>query len=194
VPTLTGTLTGIWSQGSDASAPCLQLAERTGAVLQGKGASSVARLHVLVGLWVRHLAACASGLHMTSVQLGVDGQVVLQPMRADAASAALGKLLQAYAGAWAQPLPVACKTAWAYLLAERQNQALVAAGKPAKDPHEAAREAFEGGQRGGELAESAYLQRAFVSYDDLADALPHWAQVLYGDLLAHIDASAEVSP
>jgi len=187
---LTGTLSGVWSQdGNDPHAPCLQLAERTGAVLQGRNAAVAARLHVVTGLWVRHLAACTSGLTMTSVQLGVDGQVVLPPMSAAAATAALGQLAQAYTQAWAQPLPIACKTAWAYLLAERQNQMLVAAGKPAKDLHEAAREAFEGGQRGGELAESAYLQRAFASYDDLATDLPHWAQLLYGGLLAHIDLS-----
>ncbi|OQW89547.1 MAG: exodeoxyribonuclease V subunit gamma [Rhodoferax ferrireducens] len=184
---LTDTLSGVWSQdANDPHAPCLQLAERTGAVLQGKNAAVAARLHVLAGLWVRHLAACASGLTMTSVQLGVDGQVVLPPMSAAAAMAALGQLAQAHTQAWAQPLPVACKTAWAWLLAERQNQALVAAGKPAKDPVEVAREAFEGGQWGGELAESAYLQRAFASYDDLATDLPHWAQLLYGGLLANI--------
>jgi len=123
---------------------------------------------------------------MTSVQLGVDGQVVLAPLSAAAATAALGQLAQAHTQAWAQPLPIACKTAWAWLLAERQNQALVAAGKPAKDPVEVAREAFEGGQWGGELAESAYLQRAFASYDDLATDLPHWAQLLYGGLLANL--------
>ena len=88
---------------------------------------------------------------------------------------------------------MACKTAWAYLLAERQNQALLAAGKPTKDPHESTRDAFEGGQRGGERAESAYLQRAFASYDELAQDLPHWAQQLYGDLLALAEVSTGVA-
>ncbi len=192
--TLTGTLSGLWSQdGNDPQAPCLQLAERTGAVLQGRNAAVAARLHVMSGLWVRHLAACASGLAVTSVQLGVDGQVVIQPLPAEDAQEMVARLAQIFSSAWAQPLPVACKTAWAYLLAERQNRALVQAGKPAKDPHEPARETFERGQRGGELAESAYLQRAFAGYDDLADSLPCWAQALYGDLLAHIDVSAGVS-
>ncbi|WP_207160827.1 exodeoxyribonuclease V subunit gamma [Rhodoferax fermentans] len=191
--TLIGTLNGLWSQGQGGEAPCLQLAERTGAVLQGRGANLAARHHVLVGLWLRHLVACASGLQITSVQLGVDGQVVFRPLSSDAALATLGDLGQAYTQAWAQPLPVACKTAWAYLLAERQNQALLAAGKVTKDPHEATRDAFEGGQRGGERAESAYLQRAFVSYDDLAEALPHWAQQLYGDLLAQAEVSTGVA-
>lgn len=187
--TLTGTLSGLWSQGQGGDSPCLQLAERTGAVLQGRGANLAARHHVLVGLWLRHLVACASGLNITSVQLGVDGQVVFKPVTSDAALATLGRLGQGYAQAWAQPLPVACKTAWAYLLTERQNQVLLAAGKAAKDPHEATCDAFEGGQRGGERAESAYLQRAFASYDELAEALPHWAQQLYGDLLAQAEVS-----
>ena len=191
---LTGTLNGLWSQGQGGDAPCLQLAERTGAVLQGRGANLAARHHVLVGLWLRHLAACASGLQITSVQLGVDGQVVFKPVTADAALATLGRLGQAYAQAWAQPLPVACKTAWAYLLAERQNQALLAAGKPTKDPIDATRDAFEGGQRGGERAESAYLQRAFGSYDELLEPLPHWAQLLYGELLAQAEVSTGVAP
>ncbi|MDR3370892.1 exodeoxyribonuclease V subunit gamma [Rhodoferax sp.] len=193
VQTLTGTLSGLWAQNAATGSPCLQLAERTGAVLQGDKSRLSARLHVLVGLWLRHLAACASGLNITSVQLGVDGQVVIAPMSADAARGILHKLAQTYASAWAQPLPLACKTAWAYLLAERQNQALADAGKPTKDPHDAAREAFEGGQRGGERAESAYLQRAFASYDALADALPDWAQALYGDLLAHVEVSSGVA-
>jgi len=191
--TLTGTLTGLWAQGQGQNAPCLQLAERTGAVLQGRGATLAARHHVLVGLWLRHLVACASGLQITSVQLGVDGQVVFHPLAADAALAALGRLGQAYAQAWAQPLPVACKTAWAYLLTERQNTQLLAAGKPAKDLHDAAREAFEGGQRGGERMESAYLQRAFASYDELAESLPDWAPLLYGDLLAQAEVSTGVA-
>ena len=59
---------------------CLQLAARPGAVYQGKKGSEQVRGHVLVTLWVRHLAGCASGLVLTSVMVGVDGQVVLSPM------------------------------------------------------------------------------------------------------------------
>jgi exodeoxyribonuclease V gamma subunit len=183
--TLSGSLSDLRAQSSEPESPCLQLAARTGAVLQGRG--DAARGHVLMALWVRHLAACASGLNVISVQLGVDGQAVLKPLASDAAWGVLNRLVQAYAQAFAAPLPIACKTAWAYLMAEQQNALLQAAGKPTKDPHDAALETFEGGQRGGERAESAYLQRAFASYDDLADALPQWSQTLYGDLLACLD-------
>jgi len=187
--TLSGSLTDVRAHTREPGAPCLQLAARTGAVLQDRG--DTARGHVLVGLWVRHLAACASGLNVTSVQLGVDGQVVVKPVASDAARLVLNRLAHAYTQAFAAPLPVACKTAWAYLMAEQQNALLQAAGKPAKDPHDAALETFEGGQRGGERAESAYLQRAFGSYDDLAETLPQWAQTLYGDLVACLDLAQE---
>ena len=131
---------------------------------------------------------------MTSVQLGVDGQVLLRPLAPQRARAMLNQLTQAYLEAWNQALPVACKTAWAYLQVLQHNPARVAAGKPAKDPHEAARGVFEGGQFGGELAESAYLQRAFESYADLQQGLPHWAQQIYADLLAHAELLHEGPP
>ncbi len=189
---LSGTLDGLWRQ-SDASdgSPCLQLSARTGAVLQGKDGAMAARVHVLAGLWVRHLAACAIGLELTSVQLGVDGQVRFGPLSAAQARGVLNRLARAYAQAWARPLPLACKTGWAYLLTQQQNEALTDADKPAKDPHEVAQVVFEGGRFGGEIGESAYLQRAFANYEALADELPHWAAELYADVMAHGDVSQE---
>jgi exodeoxyribonuclease V gamma subunit len=196
--TLTGTLSGLHGAASSdthlAGQACLQLEARPGAVLEG-GKTPTPRGHVLMRLWVNHLAACASGLNLTSVLLGVDGEVQLAPVDSGDAQAILNRLLRAYAQAWAQPLPVACKTAWTYLLTAQRNIALEAAGKPGKDPHEEAQKAFEGGQFGGERAESAYLQRAFESYDDLSDdpgeGLPHWAEELYGDLLVAVMQSPE---
>jgi exodeoxyribonuclease V gamma subunit len=193
---LTGALDGVYGQSPGAQAACLQLAERTGAVLQGKQDTPGARGHVLVRLWVRHLAACACGLRLTSVQLGVDGQVVFHPMAPHLAHQVLSGLLQILAQAWAAPLPVACKTAFVYLQTMALN-AQLPPDKPLKDPHEAARAAFEGGQFDGEWQQSAYLQRAFASYDEVMTDLPHWAQALYGDLAASVDvtqATPEVSP
>lgn len=181
---LTGTLDKLRGTSGDGGAPCLQLAVRIGAVLDDK-AGKTARGHVLVTLWVKHLAGCASGLQLTSVQLGSDGCIVLPPMAADAAQAVLARLLAAYAQALHAPLPLACKAAWAYLMQERANVALQAAGKAPKDPHDAARGVFEtqsGTGTPGEWGQSAYLQRAFDDYGDIADDLPRWAQVLYGDL------------
>jgi exodeoxyribonuclease V gamma subunit len=192
--TLSGAVDGLHSQIGEPQGACLQLQARPGAVFQGKQGAEHARGHVLVKLWVTHLAGCASGLKLTSVLVGVDGEVVLPPMAADAAQAVLARLVQAYAQAWAVPLPVACKTAWAYLQTQAAN-ALLPPDKFPKDPHDAARAAFDtqpGTGFPGEWAQSAYLQRAFDSYDDIAEGLPQWAQELYGDLAAWVAAPSDV--
>jgi exodeoxyribonuclease V gamma subunit len=197
---LTGTLSGLLAVSNDRNLPgqaCLQLEARPGAVREG-GKTPTPRGHVLMRLWVNHLAGCASGLNLTSVLLGVDGEVILAPIYSGNARSILNRLLRAYVQAWAQPLPMACKTAWTYLVTSQRNIALEAAGKPTKDPHEEAQKTFEGGQFGGEHAESAYLQRAFESYDDLTDdpgeGLPHWVEELYGDLLAAVTPKTQGQP
>ncbi|MDD5031297.1 MAG: exodeoxyribonuclease V subunit gamma, partial [Rhodoferax sp.] len=72
---LSGVLDGLRGPGGSdrigsAATACLQLCERPGALWQGKKGAEQARGHVLVSLWVRHLAGCASGLQLTSVLLG----------------------------------------------------------------------------------------------------------------------------
>jgi exodeoxyribonuclease V gamma subunit len=190
---LTGTLSELLAVSNDTNLhgqACLQLEARPGAVLEG-GKTPSPRGHVLMRLWVNHLAACACGLNLTSVLLGVDAEMQLKAMDVATARAILNRLIRAYAQAWTQPLPVACKTAWTYLMTTQRNSESEATGKPGKDPHEEAQKVFEGGQFGGERAESAYLQRAFESYDDLSDNLPHWAEELFGDLLAAVMPSPE---
>jgi hypothetical protein len=50
-----------------------------------------------------------------------------------------------------------------------------------------ARVVFEGGFAvEGERQRSAYVQRSFESFDDLATDLPHWATTLYGGLLDQV--------
>jgi len=183
--TLTGTLRDLFGSTDQTTGSCLQLAERTGVVLAGSKTKPLVKGHQLVRLWVRHLAGCAMGLELTSVQLGVDGEVVFVPLPAPQALRVLKQLADVYAQACRQLLPVACKTALAYLQAEINNSDLIAQDKPPKDPHDAAETAFDGDSRGenSERDESTYLQRAFDSYADLADGLPTWAPVLYADLL-----------
>ena len=187
--TLTGTLEGLRS--SDRAAPgadWLQLSQRVGAVLEGQKEAQTARCHVVTALWVHHLAACASGMPLTSVQLGLDGQVVFQPLTPATALPLLQRLVQVYRAAWERPLPVGCKTAWAYLQAQAQADRLAISqpDKEPKDPHEAAQTAFDGGHHAGERSESAYLARAFDRYEDIEDELPGWAAELYGDMARHV--------
>ncbi|MDP3865083.1 MAG: hypothetical protein Q8Q75_10250, partial [Rhodoferax sp.] len=181
---LTGTLEGLYhGEGG-----WLQMNQRVGAVLEGEKEARTARAHVVVGLWLQHLAACASAMPLTSVQLGLDGQVIFAPLPQADALRLLQGLVTAYLAAWERPLPVACKSAWAYLQAQAQaaRQAATDPDKEPKDPHEAAQAVFEGARRAGERAESAYLARAFESYDEIEAELPDWAERLYGDMARHI--------
>jgi exodeoxyribonuclease V gamma subunit len=189
---ITGTLAGLWSAPESTSADkadWLQLNQRVGAVLQGTKDAPSARGHIITSLWLQHLLACASGMALTSVQLGLDGQVVFNALPRDEALAILQRLVTVYQAAWQRPLPVACKTAWAYLQAQAQaaRLALDQPDKEPKEPHDAALIAFEGDhQHPGERAESAYLARAFECYDELEIELPEWAQQLYGDMARHV--------
>jgi exodeoxyribonuclease V gamma subunit len=181
---LSGTLDGLCS----GDAGWLQLDQRVGAVLEGDKEARTARVHVVVGSWVQHLAACASAMPLTSVQLGLDGQVIFTPLSQADALRMLQGLVTAYLAAWTRPLPVACKSAWAYLQAQAQAVRLAATDpdKEPKDPHEAAQAVFEGAHHGGERDESAYLARAFETYDEIEAELPDWAERLYGDLARHL--------
>ncbi|MDD0838176.1 exodeoxyribonuclease V subunit gamma [Curvibacter sp. HBC61] len=194
---LLGTLSGLFSEheaGPDTApaevSPCLQRSQRLGAVLQGKADDATARVQVLTGLWVSHLAGCAVGLPLHSTVLGLDGQIVLPPLAPAEARAHLLRLVQAYRAAWQRPLPVACQTAWAYWQAARKAELAELTGRPrsrSTDPHDSARQVFEGGfQLTGERLTSPYLQRCTDDYSDLQDELPHWAEALYGDLARHL--------
>jgi exodeoxyribonuclease V gamma subunit len=197
---VTGTLNGLWSAQDSSNPPAnsssshsrLQINQRLGAVLEGSGENQTARGHIFAGLWVNHLAACASGINMTSAQLGLDGQVIFEPLPREEALTILQEMVDTYWEAWKRPLPVACKTAWAYLQA-RAKAERVALDKPdkVKDPHEVAQAIFEGGfKRESELTSSAYLARAFDSYQDIEDELPRWAELLYGAMALHASLQA----
>ena len=187
---VTGTLTGLLAQQDTGAAnpSWLQLHQRLGKVAEGDDKDLTARVHIVAGLWVNHLAACASGMHVVSVQLGLDDQVVFGALRVDEAMNALNRLVAAYQAAWLQPLPVACKTAWAYLQTQRKNDRLAAdaSSKEPKDPHEVAGLVFNGDHYKGEIEESAYLARAFTDYEDMEDGLAQWAELIYGDLARHV--------
>jgi exodeoxyribonuclease V gamma subunit len=167
-------------------------------VLESDRDAQIARCHIVTSLWLQHLVACANGMPMTSVQLGLDGQVVFKPLAQIDAMAILQRLVAVYLAAWQRPLPLACKTAWAYLQTQAKTERLAQTdpGKEPQDPHEVARVAFEGSHWAGERDESAYLARAFESYDEIESELPHWAQALYGDMARHVQLmdEEEVAP
>ena len=198
---ITGTLEGLLGQkpiaestpdvsdhhAAGEQARWLQLTQRLGAVSEGKGDDLAARGHIVIGLWINHLAACASGMRLTSVQLGLDGAVLFDVLDKAEALSILQSLLRIYKDAWEKPLPVACKTAWAFLQAKVKANADTKPDKKPKDPHESAQNIFEGGfNQSGELVDSAYLARAFDGYAAIKADMPKLAESLYGDMFKHV--------
>jgi exodeoxyribonuclease V gamma subunit len=149
----------------------LQVALRPGAVTEGKKENQISRVDTLSQLWLHHLAACASGTPTTSVQIGFDAAIELKPIETDTAQAHLQNLCDAYLEAWTQPLPVAAKTACAFVMGVYSGS---------KDPMGKAQTAFEGGfGKSGEYTGSPALQRVFTSFEEIEASLNHWATRLY---------------
>jgi exodeoxyribonuclease V gamma subunit len=133
------------------------------------GNGRVLRPHSLIGLWVKHLAACAQGLDLTSCLVAPDGIVRLQAVDPRAAASHLDAIIAHVGQGLSQPLPVTAKTAMAYLQALLADDALAPL-----NAEKAARKAYEGDgyNQAGELGHSggAYLQRCFPDFDALFEA------------------------
>ena len=134
----------------------------------------------LIRHWVRHLAwQCARGA-VTTVVVSKKGVVALAPLEAAAAAERLRDLLAAWQAGMCRPLPLAARTAFAWLRAqpgsalggemerrdgERGEQE---EGSAAGKALAAARTVYEGGYgNDGELGASPYLRRAFPDFDAL---------------------------
>ena len=193
---LTGSVDQLWARptAADGSADRLQLQSELDTLFVDKGARRRSRHHRFVGLWVHHVALCASGHALRSVVLGLDAALVFEALTAQDAHAILQRWVGVYAEALRRPLPVACMSAWAYLHSiapARDASDSQAAGNSASplagvDEHELARTVFEGTfEKAPERKRSDYLARAFSDYEEIAPELPHWAQVIYGDMYRH---------
>jgi exodeoxyribonuclease V gamma subunit len=140
------------------------------------GSIKTRKWHRLTRSWVNHLVACASGMSMTTALVASDDSLLLAPLEKDVALRTLGQLLQAWKKGMCQPLPIAVKTAFAWL---SQTDPVKA--------DDAARKAYEGdGQTtDGERRESPALARQFADYDALiaANTFHHWCNTLYKPML-----------
>jgi exodeoxyribonuclease V gamma subunit len=132
--------------------------------------------HRLTKPWVNHLVACASGLSLSTALVASDDTLLLEPMEQDRAVRFLGDLLLAWQAGMRQPLPIAVKTAFAWL---SQSDPLKAEA--------AARKAYEGdGQTSeGERRESPALSRQYADFDALLEdeTFSGWCDALYRPLL-----------
>lgn len=173
----------------------LQLAMQPGAITHGKD-NAQPRLDKWISLWVVHVVACAMGHALQSTLLGIDDENHLPALPQEQALAQLTSWVEAYKQAWQKPLPVAMRTGMAYLetlsmVSEADEADEDAGDTSAEKALDKAREAFDGTyQREGEWARSAYLQRSFESFDDIAVDLPTWAEAFYGGLIGLVRPGA----
>ncbi|MDD0976053.1 exodeoxyribonuclease V subunit gamma [Pseudomonas fontis] len=128
--------------------------------------------HRLVATWVMHLAAGAVGHRLSSAVVATDITLMLDPIEQGKAVELLGDLLVARQAGMNTPLPVAVKTAFAWLAQPDPEKALAAAAK-----------AYDGdGQNSaGERAESTALARQFSDFAALtaSEEFEGWCEALY---------------
>ena len=131
--------------------------------------------HRLISTWVLHLAACAVGHPLHSAVVASDVTLLLEPLPQAHAAELLGDLLVARQAGMNAPLPVAAKTAFAWLSQSDPDKALGTAAR-----------AYEGdGQNSfGERSESVALARQFRDFDALNadETFEGWCEALYRPL------------
>ena len=121
------------------------------------------RFDKLTHAWVIHLLANANGLAMQTQLIGVDAQPVLAAMPREHAAQHLDALLAALRQGMDAPLPIARRSAFAWL----------AAADSGKDPSKAAALCYDGsdyGQGVGEVRQDACLARAWPTFEQLQHA------------------------
>lgn len=150
----------------------------------------------LIGHWLTHAAAQLAGEPMTTEVISKVGEVTLAPLAPGQAENHLATLLTAWQQGMRRPLPLAAKTAFAWLRA--MPSALAAHGVDEEhlleQARKAARSVYEGGfGQAGELGASDYLQRAWPSFDALATSgeFAELAETLLRPLHVAIPAKAK---
>lgn len=133
----------------------LRVVVEASAVERGKDRFRERRDHVVLRHWPAHLAAQLGGPTATRL-VSPDGGAVLPPLEADVARGYLADWLAAWDEGMRAPLPLAVRTAFAWLKAKPERR------------EEEARKAYEGDdRRPGERDRDAHLARAWPDFDAL---------------------------
>ncbi|MEB0093070.1 exodeoxyribonuclease V subunit gamma [Pseudomonas sp. CCI4.2] len=139
------------------------------------GSKKTRKWHRLTRPWVLHLVACACDLPLSTALVASDETLLLAPLEKQAAIKALTYLLMAWQTGMQRPLPVAVKTAFAWLGQSDESKAEAAACK-----------AYEGDgvNTGGERRESTALARQFADFAALngSEEFVGWCDALYRPL------------
>jgi len=140
------------------------------------GSIKTRKWHRLIRPWVNHLVACACGLPLSTGLVASDDTLLLAPLEQATAQELLVNLLLAWKTGMSEPLPIAVKTAFAWLGQTDPAKAQAAASK-----------AYEGdGQTtDGERRESPALTRQFPDYAALmaSEEFEGWCETLYRPLI-----------
>ncbi|WP_225775373.1 exodeoxyribonuclease V subunit gamma [Pseudomonas sp. Marseille-Q5115] len=131
----------------------------------------------LIETWVQHLIACAEGLPLHSAVVATDITLMLPPLEQSVASGHLAGLLQGWHLGMAQPLPVAARTAFAFLDAKDRDAGI-----------KAAQLAYDGSDFGaaGERTRDMALARQYPDFNALTqdETFEGWVETLYQPLHA----------
>ncbi|WP_459207714.1 exodeoxyribonuclease V subunit gamma [Pseudomonas sp. MLB6B] len=131
----------------------------------------------LIDSWVHHLMACAQHLPLHTAVVATDTTLLLSPLSADAARTTLSDLLLAWRQGMAEPLPIAPRTAFAFL-----------AGKGREAGLKAAQVTYEGSEfsqgDAGERTRDMALARQYPDFAALTadESFEGWVQALYQPL------------
>ncbi|WP_028696158.1 exodeoxyribonuclease V subunit gamma [Pseudomonas cremoricolorata] len=142
----------------------------------------------LIDSWVYHLAACSEGLALHTAVVAADTTLLLAPLDGETARVALADLLLGWRHGMSQPLPVAPRTAFAFLGAKDPDAAL-----------KAAQVAYEGSEfakgDAGERSRDMALARQYPDFAALCadESFEGWVQALYQPLFSApwVDAQAQ---
>ncbi|MGC3964303.1 MAG: exodeoxyribonuclease V subunit gamma [Rhodocyclaceae bacterium] len=136
------------------------------------------RWHTLVRHWVAHLARQLCGVPVSTWLVGTTGDLIWAPVPLSVARLEIDSLIDAWREGLRRPLPVACRTAFAWLDQEDEVRALTDAERR-----------YEGGYNlVGEVQQSPALARAYPDFDSLyaEGDFEHWAEALYGTFHRHV--------
>ncbi|NOT10557.1 MAG: exodeoxyribonuclease V subunit gamma [Methylococcaceae bacterium] len=138
------------------------------------------KYHTLLLHWVQHLAACANHLPLQTLVIASDGVITIPAIEQSEALTQLESLVDAYCQGMKAPLPVACKTAFAWLNST-----------PDKALEKAAANYQGDDWNNGEVRYDAYLTRFFPRFADLyridnGENFVYWASRLYRPVIDYI--------
>ena len=128
--------------------------------------------HSLVRHWLQHLALQRLGQPVSSVLVSQTGTLEIPPLPSERAGEYLDQLIDAWRQGMRQPLPVACRTAFAWL---------ASGGAAEPESHARGAQALRGRVRhGGEVDASPALARVYPDFDRLlaSGEFAHWAEQL----------------